>query len=51
MASSFFWREEHLIKYPEHAGEIIVADISTTEFVGILEDLVAVLAGGQPAIR
>lgn len=42
-----FWREEHLIKHPEHAGKVFVVEIPTAEFVGILEDLVAVLDGGQ----
>ncbi|MFJ8827666.1 hypothetical protein ACIREE_38740 [Streptomyces sp. NPDC102467] len=42
-----FWREEHLIKHPEHAGEVFVAEIPTMEFVGILEGLVAVLDDGQ----
>jgi len=42
-----FWRAEHLITHPEHAGEVFVAEIPTTEFVGILEDLVAVLDGGR----
>lgn len=42
-----FWREEHLIKHPEHAGEVFVAGIPTAEFVGILEDLVTVLDGDQ----
>lgn len=42
-----FWREEHLLKHPEHAGEVFVMEIPTAEFVGILEDLVAVLDGGQ----
>ncbi|WP_406482639.1 hypothetical protein [Streptomyces sp. NBC_01615] len=41
-----FWREEHLIKHPEDAGEVFVAEIPRVEFVGILEDLVAVLDGG-----
>ncbi|MCT9005714.1 hypothetical protein [Streptomyces rhizosphaerihabitans] len=42
-----FWREEHLIKNPEHAGEVFVVEIPTVEFVGILENLVAVLDGGR----
>ncbi|MEU6845626.1 hypothetical protein ABZ930_27500 [Streptomyces sp. NPDC046716] len=39
-----FWREEHLIKHPEDAGEVFVAEIPTVEFVGILDDLLVVLA-------
>ncbi|MDG4857757.1 hypothetical protein P8605_06240 [Streptomyces sp. T-3] len=42
-----FWRGEHLNKHPEDAGEVFVAEIPTMEFVGILEDLVAVLDDGQ----
>jgi hypothetical protein len=42
-----FWREEYLIKHPEHADEVFVVEMPTMEFVGILEDLVAVLDGGQ----
>ena len=41
-----FRRGEHLIEHPEGAGEVFVADIPTAEFIGILEDLVAVLDGG-----
>jgi len=40
-----FWRDAHLIKHPEHAGAVFVAETPTAEFVGILEDLVAVLDG------
>ncbi|WP_103890105.1 hypothetical protein [Actinacidiphila yanglinensis] len=42
-----FRRDEHLLKHPEHAGEVFLAKISTEEFVGILHDLVAVLDNGQ----
>lgn len=42
-----FRREEHLFKHPEDAGEVFVVDIPTAQFVGILEDLVTVLDGGQ----
>jgi hypothetical protein len=42
-----FWREEHVNKHPEHASKVFVVEIATTEFVGILENLVAVLDGGQ----
>ncbi|WP_232248177.1 hypothetical protein [Streptacidiphilus rugosus] len=41
-----FWREEHLIKHPEDAGKVLVAEIPTVEFVTVLEDLAVVLAGG-----
>lgn len=41
-----FWREEHLFKHSKDAGEVFVAEIPRVEFVGILEDLVAVLDGG-----
>ncbi|WP_407917142.1 hypothetical protein [Kitasatospora sp. NE20-6] len=39
-----FWRKEHLTEHPEDAGEVFVAEIPTAELVGILDDLVAVLA-------
>lgn len=41
-----FRREEHLLKHPEHADEVFVAEILTAEFVGILDHLVAVLDRG-----
>ncbi len=42
-----FRRGEHLIEHPEGAGEVFVVDIPTAEFIGILEELVAVLDGGR----
>ncbi|WP_327687285.1 hypothetical protein [Streptomyces sp. NBC_00467] len=42
-----FVREEHLLKHPEYEGEVFVVRISTAEFVGLLEDLVALLDSGQ----
>ncbi|KOT78381.1 hypothetical protein ADK70_34400 [Streptomyces rimosus subsp. pseudoverticillatus] len=41
-----FWREKHLLKHPEDAGEVFVAETPVVEFVGILDDLVAALDGG-----
>lgn len=38
-----FWREAHLHKYPEHAGEVFVVQIPAAEFAGILEDLASIL--------
>lgn len=38
-----FWRQEYLQKRPEHAGVVFTAEIQATKFVGILEDLAAVL--------
>lgn len=38
-------REHHLRGRPEHAGEAFVAEIAVAEFVGVLDDLVAVLDG------
>ncbi|WP_377267558.1 hypothetical protein [Peterkaempfera sp. SMS 1(5)a] len=42
-----FPREEHLARHPEHAGKVFVTQVPTEEFVGILEDLAAVLDGSQ----
>ncbi|MGW1463564.1 hypothetical protein ACWCPT_04305 [Streptomyces sp. NPDC002308] len=42
-----FWREEHLVRQPDHAGRVFVAEVPTEEFVGILEDLAAVLDGSR----
>lgn len=41
-----FWRNAHLLRHPEHAGEVFLAKIPTAVFVGILHDLVAVLDNG-----
>ncbi|MFG2302482.1 hypothetical protein [Actinacidiphila glaucinigra] len=38
-----FWREEHLVRHPDHAGRVIVAEVPAEEFVGILEGLAVVL--------
>ncbi|MEU6706165.1 hypothetical protein [Streptomyces wuyuanensis] len=42
-----FRREEHLVRHPDHAGKVFVAEVQTEEIVGILEDLAAVLDGSQ----
>ena len=42
-----FWREEHLVGHPEHAGEVFVAEVPFEEFVGILEALAAELDGSR----
>jgi hypothetical protein len=42
-----FWREAHLVKHPEDADEVFVAEIPTVEFIAILEDLAAALDDGQ----
>lgn len=42
-----FWREEHLVRHPDHAGKVFVAEVPAEEFVGILEDLAAVLDDSQ----
>jgi hypothetical protein len=42
-----FWREEHLLKHPGHAGAVFVVENQAAEFAGILKDLVAVLDRGQ----
>ena len=41
-----FWREEHVLKRPEHGGAVFVVKIQAAEFVGILDDLVAILDRG-----
>ncbi|MGW6869352.1 hypothetical protein ACWGHM_13615 [Streptomyces sp. NPDC054904] len=44
-----FRRDEHLLKHPEHAGEVFGAKMPTAELVGILENLVDILDGkGAP---
>ncbi|GII28446.1 hypothetical protein [Planotetraspora mira] len=43
LITSEFWREDHLSEHPEHAGRVFVAELQAGEFVGILEELVAVL--------
>ncbi|GAA1268070.1 hypothetical protein Psi02_09970 [Planotetraspora silvatica] len=44
--TSEFCREDHLSEHPEHAGTVFVAELQAGEFVGILEELVAVLDHG-----
>ncbi|MEU6325293.1 hypothetical protein [Streptomyces sp. NPDC047009] len=46
-----FWREEHLVRHPDHAGRVFVAEVPTEEFVGILEGLAAVLDDSQDPDR
>jgi hypothetical protein len=41
-----FWREEHLLKHPEHAETVFAVEIQAAEFAGILKDLAAVLDHG-----
>ncbi|MBM9507925.1 hypothetical protein [Actinacidiphila acididurans] len=41
-----FWRDAHLAKHPEDAGEVFLATLPTREFVATLEDLVAALDRG-----
>ena len=38
-----FWREEHLLKHPEHVGTVFAVEIRAAPLAGILEELVAVL--------
>ncbi|WP_199789224.1 MULTISPECIES: hypothetical protein [unclassified Streptomyces] len=42
-----FWREEHLVRHPHHAGRVFVAEVPAEEFVGILEGLAVVLDASQ----
>jgi hypothetical protein len=42
-----FRREEHLVRHPDHAGKVFVAEVPTEEFLGILEDLAAGLDGSR----
>ena len=44
--TSQFWREEHLLKHPEHVETVFVAELRAAEFAGVLEELVAVLDHG-----
>lgn len=44
-----FWREKHLLAHPEHAGQVFMVEMSTHEFVMILENLVALLDGAPGA--
>lgn len=44
-----FWREEHLLRHPEHAGTVFTLEIGAAELAGLLEGLVAVLdRDGEP---
>ncbi|MEV4454775.1 hypothetical protein [Microbispora sp. NPDC049633] len=38
-----FWREEHLLEHPEHAGRVFAAELRTKEFIGILDELAEVV--------
>jgi hypothetical protein len=38
-----FWREEHLLRHPEHVGVVFTLEIGAAELAALLEDLVAVL--------
>ena len=42
-----FWREEHLLEHPEHAGTVFAVEIQAAELADLLEDLVAVLDQGE----
>lgn len=41
-----FWRDEHLVKHPEHAGTVFVVEMEAAEFAATLDDLTAVLDRG-----
>jgi hypothetical protein len=44
-----FWREEHLLRHPEHAGTVFAVEVGAAELARILEGLVAVLdRDGEP---
>lgn len=43
-----FWRKEHLLTHPPHAGHVFVVEVPVPEFVGILDSLVAALDDTQP---
>ncbi|QKW23423.1 hypothetical protein HUT16_33930 [Kitasatospora sp. NA04385] len=32
-----FWREDHLLRHPEHAGRVFTVELPTAEFVGLLD--------------
>lgn len=38
-----FWRREHLRTHPEHDGTVFTTEIHRTEFLGVLDELVATL--------
>jgi hypothetical protein len=38
-----FWREEHLLEHPEHAGRVFAAELRTGQFIGILDELAEVV--------
>ena len=49
-----FWREQHLLAHPEHAGIVFTVEIEAAELVQILDDLTAALDqpsdhGARPA--
>nr|WP_238362156.1 hypothetical protein [Actinopolymorpha pittospori] len=41
-----FWRDEHLVKHPEHAGAVFVVEMEAVEFAATLDDLAAILDRG-----
>lgn len=44
-----FWREEDLLRHPEHAGTVFTVEVGAAELAGLLEDLAAVLGcDGEP---
>lgn len=38
-----FWRKEHLLAHPAHAGHVFVVEVPAAEFMTILDGLVAAL--------
>ncbi|MFD7897145.1 hypothetical protein [Streptomyces sp. NPDC059743] len=42
-----FRRGEHLIEHPKDAGQVFVAEMPAVDFVGIFDDLAAVLDGDR----
>ncbi|ROO87147.1 hypothetical protein EDD29_4739 [Actinocorallia herbida] len=38
-----FWREDHLLSNPEHAGAVFVAEPAVAEFTYLLEQTVTAL--------
>ncbi|WP_198653843.1 hypothetical protein [Actinocorallia populi] len=42
-----FWREAHLLKHPEQAGTVFVAELQAVELTGILEETATALGHGQ----
>jgi hypothetical protein len=47
-----FWREQHLLTHPGHAGAVFTLEIRAAELTQLLDDLVSVLDhGGEPPIQ